>query len=263
MFKARVLHLVAACAAVLTIGCGSSSDNSGDGTTQDAVSQETGDNDLVPADTAGDAGADVAADTTSGSVYDPPDPATTYVYRVWKAGSSETIDMPARFGARETKAGREYRRLEVGDFTQAEIWGVIIWSNNDGTSLETGGAEVYNPGASGQPSFAYVFDEPLKGSFLLDEGATDETTASGKFVIGGQELPFDITLTFTLVSKDESVTVPAGTIDHCIHYKFVENSTDLSNFNVDYWIKSGVGMVKATVIPGFDALELVSVTLPD
>ncbi|MBM4371940.1 MAG: hypothetical protein FJ098_09815, partial [Deltaproteobacteria bacterium] len=53
-----------------------------------------------------------------------------------------------------------------------------------------------------------------------------------------------------------------GTFDGCIHYSFVEDSTDLTGFEVDYWVKSGVGIIKATTIPGFEALELVEVNIP-
>jgi hypothetical protein len=52
--------------------------------------------------------------------------------------------------------------------------------------------------------------------------------------------------------------VPAGTFDGCIHYEIIEDSTDLQGFKAEYWLKSGVGMIKATVIPGFGGIELVS-----
>ena len=277
MIPARTLSALIALALLLAAACSSESKGSGDVTTADTAGADTtapdtaGPDTVVPdtpgADTAGpdtatDAAVDTPAETATGHVYDPPDPATTYVYRVWKPGSSETIDVPGRYGDRETKNGHEYRLLELGDFTAAEIWGLHIWANYADDRLETGGVEVYNPGAPGQPSFAYMFDEPWGGSFLQEEGTSSESHATGTFLIADQEIPFEITVNFTLVSSDESVDVPAGTIEHCIHYRFTENSTDLTNFDTDYWIKSGVGMIKATTIPGFDAMELVSVTLP-
>ena len=256
-------------------------DASSDATAPDAASPDAANPDAAGPDTAGpdavsdtalpepapdvpaEAAPDAPSDTGTGHRYDPPDPATTYVYRVFKAGSADTLDLPARFAANEVKNGHEYRRLELGDLTAAEVWGLVLWSNYADDRLETGGVEVYNPGAPGQPSFAYLFDEPWGGSLLAEDGTSSTSSATGTFAIAGQEFPFEITVDFTLVSSDESVDVPAGTIAHCIHYRFTENSSDLTGFVTDYWIKSGTGMVKATTIPGFDALELVSVSLPD
>jgi hypothetical protein len=32
----------------------------------------------------------------------------------------------------------------------------------------------------------------------------------------------------------------------------------MQGYKAEYWLKSGVGMIKATVIPGFGGMELVS-----
>lgn len=193
-----------------------------------------------------------------------PDPATTFTYRLYSFewGELGSYDVPGKFGVREEKFGHEYRRVELGDFTQDQVHGLIIWANHTEEGMETGGVEVYQGAHADEPSFAYFFEEPLSGSFLVEPGTATQTSTTGHFVMDEQEMPFEITLDYELVSLNETVEVPAGIIDGCIHYRFVENSTDLSDFGVDYWVKDHIGIVKATTVPGFEALELVDYVLP-
>lgn len=200
-------------------------------------------------------------DAQPGQVFVPPPATATYVYRVGVPGGSP-VDMPARYGDKEMYHGHLYRLMEVGDFTQEEITGVRIWALYENDTFQTGGAEVYNPGKLGAPSFAYAFDEPLLGNLNGEIGEEQVTQTTGQLIFGTDGIPFSIKLTYTLLSKDASVEVPAGKFDGCIHYKIVEDSNDLQGYEAEYWLKSGVGMIKATVIPGFDAMELVSYDIP-
>ena len=198
-------------------------------------------------------------DGVGGQIFVPPAETTTYVYRVEGAGPEvAAADLPAKYGPKEDYNGHIYRRMDVGDFTVAEPIGVKIWTLYENDTLQTGGAQVFNPGTNGEFTFAYAFDEPLLGNLNGEVDVPQVTNTTGKFTIMGFDSPFEITLTYTLKSLNASITVPAGTFDGCIHYEIIEDSTDLQGFKAEYWLKSGVGMIKATVIPGFGGVELVS-----
>ncbi len=260
----------------LVIGCGTDSTKAKDdlATQEDsAISQDAqSDEDLsAPDDLLAQKdlpeGEDSTTEEDSGT-HEPgfiaPDPATTFTYRLYsfEYGELGSYDVPGKFGIREDKFGHEYRRVELGDFSLDQVHGLIIWANHTAEGMETGGVEVYQGAHADEPSFAYFFEEPLSGSFLIEPGTTTQTQATGHFIIDEDEMPFEITLDYELVSLNETVEVPAGTIEGCIHYRFVENSTDLSDFGVDYWVKDHIGIVKATTVPGFEALELVDYVLP-
>gem|GEM_PF-2368131 len=200
-------------------------------------------------------------DAQPGQVFVPPPASATYVYRVGVPGGAP-VDMPARYGDKEMYHGHLYRLMEVGDFTQESITGVRIWALYENDTFQTGGAEVYNPGKLGEPSFAYAFEEPLLGNLNGEIGEEQVTETTGQLIFGTDGVPFSIKITYILLSKNASVEVPAGKFDGCIHYKIVEDSSDLQGYEAEYWLKSGIGMVKATVIPGFDAMELVSYEIP-
>ena len=71
-------------------------------------------------------------------------------------------------------------------------------------------------------------------------------------------------MTYTLVATDESVDVPYGTVDDCVHVHFEIDASDMPGFTLEigWWASSGLGMVKATEPPGLSEMELVSYTAP-
>ncbi len=252
-----------------SVGDQSAADTSGSAdaadTNDSADAADTNDSaDAADTNDSADAPAEASGDTGAGGsgVYVAPDGATTFEYRLHANDGSDPLDLPATFAGTEDINGHTYRRFEIGDHSAAEVTGLVIWSNYAEDAMETGGAQVFYHSSPDEPSLAYTFDEPLKGSFLLDEGSSASIDATGTFNLFGDDTPFEIALEYTLVGVDETVEVPAGTFDGCIHYRFVENSTDLTGYETDYWVKSGVGIIKATTVPGFGAIELLSYTLP-
>ncbi|MBI5501225.1 MAG: hypothetical protein HY907_13345 [Deltaproteobacteria bacterium] len=264
---ARLALIVGLCPLSAAAGCGDDDSSPADTAGEEVGADADGGAD-ADADADADSGADADADgEATGERFVPPAAGSTFVYRVEIPGEPDPIDMPGSAGPRETFHGTEYQRLDLGDFAVADPVGVRTWANYADNAIEFGGAEVYldGTGTAGAPDFTYWFEVPLSGRFDGDVGAASEATATGHLVFEGDPTgtPYDITVTYTLVSTSESVTVPYGTVDGCIHYHLVTNSSDLTDYASDYWVKSGLGLVKATSIPGFDNCELVSAALPD
>ena len=65
-----------------------------------------------------------------------------------------------------------------------------------------------------------------------------------------------ITVTWTVVGVDESVTVPAGTFT-CLHVHSVESGA--KGYDSEFWYARNVGKVKES---GTELRELVGYTIP-
>ena len=247
---ALLLSFVLACA---------STDNATDVATQDAPPDVAGDlaPDPVP-EAAAEAG-DPGAEAVVVAPFQIPDPATTFTYRV--ANGSGTLDLPAAAGPVETYHGKEYRRLDLGDFTKADPTGVKAWANFADPQIEFGGAQVFvaGSGTPGQPSIEYVLDAPITGRLDGQVGKTLDATATGHLVIGGSSQLIQVHVEYTLASANETVEVPYGSVKGCLHYHLVVSAGDLQGWAADYWLKSGIGLIKATSIPGFDEVDLLGV----
>ena len=171
------------------------------------------------------------------------------------------MDLPAAAGPIEAYHGKQYRRLDLGDYTKADPTGVKAWANFADDQIEFGGAQVFveGSGTPGQPSMEYILDAPISGRFDGELGKTMDATATGQLVIGGSSQLIQVHVEYTLASANETVDVPYGTVKGCLHYHLVVSAGDLQGWATDYWVKSGIGLVKATSIPGFDEVELVAV----
>lgn len=204
--------------------------------------------------------ADAAPEVPVADRFSPPAETATFVYRV--ASGTTTTDLPAKAGPVETWHGREYRRLDLGDFTLADPTGVKAWANYQDNGIEFGGAEVYvgGQGNAGKPMLSYVLDQPIQGRFDGEVGKTYYTSVDGHLLVGGGDEILTVQVSYQLVATGQTAEVPYGSVKDCLLYHLVITAGDLKDWAADFWVKSGVGLVKATSIPGFDEVTLVSYT---
>jgi len=224
-----------------------------DGRILDDSSLDSTGADLPPADTGGEPG---------GATYQPPAAGTLFTYLLSSCDTPPVHrEVPARIDHTQTVNGVLWHRLEVGDFEAATRDGFVSLSRVQGGRIEFLGAEVYRAG-SPDPEVTFRLDTPVGGPLQGEQGATDTTSATGQICIGTSCSALDLQLTYTLVEAFASVDVPYGTVADCQHIRLEQRSSDMPGYvlTTDWWVKTGIGMVKATEVPGWCALELKSVT---
>jgi len=266
------------------IGCGSSKNDAGGGdssvadTAADAgvdpgVAPDSVDDDVaVPPDSAPDSAADapaeVAADTAPDTAPDTagphdfvvPGPGVRFTYLLQRCGG-DAFEVPGNYDTTIDLNGQTYRRVQVGDFEAATREGFETWSRFKDGTFQVAGAAVYDVG-SPDPAMSYTLDPPITAPLYADEGATGTIPSGGQLCFGRACQPYEVSFAWTLVSKNASVTVPYGTVDGCIHLQ-IEQSEGGGSWGIEWWLKEGIGLVKATEMPGFCGLELKAFTLGD
>jgi len=70
-----------------------------------------------------------------------------------------------------------------------------------------------------------------------------------------------------MTSGVASVEVPFGTVDGCFLYSVdaweaMGEEDPMGPMHVDVYVKPDFGIVRISMVPGYDAMELVSVTFP-
>lgn len=204
------------------------------------------------------------SDTGPGGVtYEPPNPATTFTYLLKPCDDTPPEEVPARIAGDVEIGGQTWRRLEVGDFQAPTRNGFVSYTRIHQGRYEVIGADVYQ---AGDPNvfLSWRFDQPIGGPISGQDGLSETTSATGTLCVMGNCDPYDISVTYTLVSSNETVQVAYGTVTGAIHIHFEQRSSDMGDFVLqsDWWVKSGIGLIKATEVPGFCGLELKSVKFP-
>lgn len=206
----------------------------------------------------------VVTDTaTPGVTYQPPDPATTFTYLLKVCDDNPPVEVPANLSRTEEIGGQTWRRLEVGDFEAPTRNGFVSFTRIREGRYEVIGSDVFQEGQP-DPFLSWRFDDPIGGPISGDNGLTGTTETTGTLCVMGACDAYDISVTYTLVSTSETIEVAYGTVSDCIHIHFEQRSSDMGDFVLesDWWVKSGIGLIKATEIPGFCGLELKAVHLP-
>lgn len=201
---------------------------------------------------------------SGGVTYQPPDPATTFTYLLKGCDDLPSEEVPANLAGTEEIGGQTWRRLEVGDFQKATRNGFVSFTRIRDGRYEVIGSDVFQEGQS-DAFLSWRFDQPIGGPISGRDGLTETTSASGTLCVMGSCDPYDISVTYTLVATSETVEVAYGSVTDCIHIQFEQRSSDMGEFVLEshWWVKSGIGLIKATEIPGFCGLELKSVQFPD
>lgn len=237
------------------------------GTTDPGLGEETGGGaDAPAADVAGDPGQppqDTGGTTDIGPVgvtYEPPDPSTTFTYLLQACGENPPQEVPANIAGTEEIGGSTWRRLEVGDFKAPTRNGFVSFSRIRDGRYEVIGSDVYEEGQEA-PVLSWRFDQPIGGPISGQDGLTGTTSTTGTFCVTNNCDSYNISVKYTLVSTSETIDVAYGTVHDCIHIRFEQSSSDMGDYVLEsnWWVKSGIGLVKATEIPGYCGLELKAV----
>jgi len=197
---------------------------------------------------------------SGGVTYRPPDPSTTFTYLLKACDENPPQEVPARISETEEIGGQTWRRLEVGDFEAETRNGFVSFTRIRDGRYEVIGSDVYMEGQK-DPFLSWRFDQPIGGPISGEAHLTEPTTAKGTFCVMGNCDPYEMSVTYTLVSTSETIEVAYGTVSDCIHIRFEQRSTDLGDtvLESNWWVKSGIGLIKATEVPGYCGLELKAV----
>lgn len=202
----------------------------------------------------------------------PPDLRTTYVYRLYEGGSANYTDMP---GLLEEEAveydGETWFLGKVGTFAAEAGTGLKAYVTPHldpemGAGVGFKAVEVYSGQAT--PNFWYSFAEPLIAYANIEVGVKQTVSGAGELgFTGADPMPMEASVEYTLVSKSASVEVPFGTVEGCYMYSVdaweaMGGGAAEGPMHVDVWVKPDVGIVKISMVPGYDAMELVSYQLP-
>lgn len=219
----------------------------------------------TPDDTTGTDAKDTGGGLTAPSLQ------TTYVYRLYRGGSSEYIEVPGVLAGEVEYDGGTWVKGIVGDFGSGAPEGLAVYVQPHvdaemGVGLAFKALEVYTGKAT--PDFWYKFDQPAYAYSDLEVGEKQTVEASG--VLGmsyGEELPMEATIEYTLVTKEGTVEVPFGTVEGCFHYavdvwEVISGEGSETPMSADVFVKPGVGIIRISMVPGFDAMELVSYDEP-
>jgi hypothetical protein len=206
-------------------------------------------------------------DAEGGYFLDPPPLDAQFVYRLHRG--AEQTDIPASVTGTETIDGREYLALEMIDRTTANPGGVAIWVELvPGVELRIKRIDAYyaDEDNGGEPAFSYLFDTPLVLYVSPEPGRERTSAVTGVMTYPWGESPVEVEAVEELLDLDETVEVPYGTVDGCWHFHLDVRETVGGEppiaVAVDYWAKPHLGFVKTTMVPGFDSVELVSISPP-
>jgi hypothetical protein len=253
-FLAILLALVTAFAVA---ACGDDDDDddndaADDDDNDDNDNNDNGDDD-DDNDTAGDDDDDDDDDDTTDPWGDwwPPAAGQTFLYQVFE-WQGFTSDMELSLMGEESHDGGTYTKIQLGDFTAEDIVGFQGWFDfSTPGQIGFNGANIYWTNtklADTEPNGIFDLDDNvvIYLNLTLDEPQVD--TGTGSWTIWGIPSTFSTTLTSTTLDNDASVTVPYGTVDHCmkvqvgIHEEFSEwpsfDGTAVFYFHKD------LGMVK-------------------
>ena len=61
------------------------------------------------------------------------------------------------------------------------------------------------------------------------------------------------------VGEEQTVS---GSVDGCWHYDIALSEDGFDPFPAELWVKPELGVVKVTMVPGFNAVELAGVEFP-
>ena len=130
------------------------------------------------------------------------------------------------------------------------------------SSFDSNGDKIY--AFYGYDDFSFDFDNPDQGFFYRDKDLWTYMSGIKKLFIpytrvnGYVSLRSDSVKTLTILSTNETVTVPAGTFN-CYKYYYVaiyQGSTGKY-----YWLADGIGVVKLQHENSSEADELITYTL--
>ncbi len=202
----------------------------------------------------------------------PPDLRTTYMYRMHTGAPGEYKDFPGLLQEETVEYdGETWYRGQVGNFTADAGEGLTVYvapalDEEMGVGLAFKACEVYN--GQKEPQFWYSFTPAIKAWANVPVGDKQTVTASGVLGFSVDEpMSMEATVEYTLVSKNASVEVPYGTVDGCYLYSVdaweaMGEEEPYGPMHVDVYVKPDFGIVRISMVPGYDAMELVSVTFP-
>ncbi|HDH97020.1 MAG TPA: hypothetical protein ENF73_04770 [Proteobacteria bacterium] len=212
---------------------GGGDDDSGDD--DDAADDDTGDDDT--------------GDDDWGDWW-PPEEGLTVVYDV-QEWTGAHYDAEVKVLGDDEFNGETYTKIEMGDFEAQDIMGFHGWFDFS-TPGEIGfaGAEIYwwNAKDDTEPDGIFNLDEPVYifVNRTLNEPKTD--SADGTWTIWGNPTSFHVELTSETVDLDATVTVPYGTVEHCVRVDvdIHEEFGDYPDFdgNASFYFHKELGFVK-------------------
>ncbi|MCZ7585138.1 MAG: hypothetical protein M5R36_18415 [Deltaproteobacteria bacterium] len=186
------------------------------------------------------------------------------------------LDVPAEVVGQDTETfpGEDYTVIQVGDFTGEDPTGVIFWFDLQ-TKDQIGfrAAEMYNGvlyKSAKATSAHWVARQEAEETLWLyfnqgvGNSASDTATATTWEWDGFTEselYTYDITFDLTVLSDDETVTVPYGTVTQAKHVygDLDEIADDWQEYGTaEFYFHADLGLVSADVITGFWGVQLVS-----
>ncbi|HOD09089.1 MAG TPA: hypothetical protein PKG98_13475 [Myxococcota bacterium] len=203
----------------------------------------------------------------------PPDLRTTYVYRLYTGGPGEYVDMPGLLQPEAVEYDQDDWFVgQVENFTESAKEGLNVYvspalDEDMGVGLFFKATEVFNGQA--EPQFWYTFEPAIAAYANIPVGVKQTVTATGELGFSfDQTQPVEAKVEYTLVSTDESVEIPFGTVEGCFYYSVDAwegiNGADLQGpMHVDVYAKPDFGIVAISMVPGYGAMELVSVQFPE
>mgnify|MGYP000960450643 CR=1 FL=1 len=275
-WKCSILIVFLMAIFIMTIIASCSCDDDDDDDTTDDDDDNDGDDDDDDDDDSADDDSDDdddddddTTDDDTGPEFWPPEAGTVGTYRLCY-DPSETIchNVPVTIVGQdsETFVDGTYTKMEIGDFTQADPFGMIVWldlSTENRVGFKASEAYFGGIGDGGEWDMYAEAQTIVEIPFDAGIGVMQQTGGDVDFYFKSKD-PDEVhsfALETTLLATDATVTVPFGTVTDCWEIQCDMTITDPYGTYTDsytMYYHPDYALVQSPIMPGFCTLELVS-----